>query len=93
MTTAVLEAKRSSTPPLSTSAEFVAAAGNATVTMGERFHLYDVIADAGSVTTGELAQKSGTPLWFVEGWLYAQVSAGYVAYEAVPGLYSLSCAL
>jgi hypothetical protein len=92
MTTAVLENTRKM-PPLSTSAEFVAAAGKATVSMGERFHLYDVMAEAGSITTEALASKTDTPMWFVEGWLYAQVSAGYVTYDAANGLYSLSCPL
>ena len=91
MTTATLP--RTSAPELSMSGEFVAAAGTATVGMGERFHLYEAMADAGSITITELADATDTPLWFVEGWLYAQVKAGYVTFDANTDRYSLFCRL
>lgn len=92
MTTATLPRSGAATE-LSMSGEFVAAAGTATVAMGERFHLYEAMAEAESVSITELADATDTPLWFVEGWLYAQVKAGYVAFDPITHRYSLFCSL
>lgn len=91
MTAAVLEKTDLSAPRLSTSSEFVAAAGQATVAMGERLNLYEQMGNGGSVTSVELALATRLPVWFTEGWLEAQVNAGYAVQETETGRYSLSC--
>lgn len=91
MTAPFLEKTDRAATRLSTSSEFVAAAGQATVAMGERLNLYEQMGNGESVTSIELALATNLPVWFTEGWLEAQVNAGYAVYEAETGRYSLSC--
>jgi predicted nicotinamide N-methyase len=88
MTTAILERP---SMKLSTSSEFVAAAGAATVGMGERLHLYNAMDRLETATAIELAMVSGSPVWFAEGWLRAQVNAGYAVQNPETERYSLFC--
>ena len=88
MTTAILERPELK---LSTSSEFVAAAGAATVGMGRRLHLYETLGRLGSASSVTLAAESGSPVWFIEGWLQAQLNADYATFDPDTNCYSLSC--
>ena len=91
MTSTVLEERRTDAPRLSSSGEFVAAAGAATVAMGERLGLYEIMGDFEGVSCGELALASKAPPWFIQGWLEAQFKAGFVVRDPDSELYALSC--
>jgi 2-polyprenyl-3-methyl-5-hydroxy-6-metoxy-1,4-benzoquinol methylase len=68
-------------------------AGSVTATMvffGDRLGLYQAIADAGTVTSSELAEKTGTAERYVRDWLVNQAAGGYIEYDATTGRYSLS---
>jgi SAM-dependent methyltransferase len=60
------------------------------VFIGDRLGLYQAIADAGSVTSEELAGRTGTAERYVRDWLVNQAAGGYVEYDAATGRYSLS---
>ena len=69
--------------------DFGATIGAALVNIGDRLGLYRAIAEAGSVTSTELAARSGTTERNVREWLAAQAAAGYVTYDG-DGRFSLS---
>ena len=91
-TMSVLTSERgASAPRLSTSGEFVAAAGAVTAGMGERLHLYETLDTLGSASSVELAAATCLPLWFIEGWLSAQAAGGYLAIDDRTRKYRLGC--
>src|SRR5438093_280030 len=51
------------------------------VFIGDRLGLYKAIAEAGSVTSGELAARSGAAERYVRDWLVNQAASGYVQYD------------
>ncbi|MEU1229101.1 class I SAM-dependent methyltransferase [Streptomyces sp. NPDC005828] len=55
-----------------------AAVRGLTVALGERLGLYEALAAHGPITAGDLAAKTGTNERYIEEWLHAQLSAGYV---------------
>lgn len=57
-----------------------AAAGN--VLIGDRLGFYRALADAGRMTSGELAAYTGTAERYVREWLPGQAASGYVSYDA-----------
>jgi len=57
--------------------------------MGDRLGWYRAMAGAGPLTSGELAERTGTAERYVREWLNAQAAGGYVAYEAGSGRYTL----
>src|SRR5689334_5828332 len=59
------------------------------VTIGDKLGLYQAMAAAGSVTSEELAARTGTVERCVREWLAAQAAAGYVDYDATTGRYVL----
>ena len=61
----------------------------ALVVMGDRLGLYRALAGAGTLTAGELAERTGTAERYVREWLNAQAAGGYVAYHPAEGRYSL----
>ena len=67
-----------------------AAAGAALVVVGDKLGLYRAIAEAGAVTSAELAQRTGTHERNVREWLAQQATAGYVEYDAAGGRYSMT---
>ena len=69
--------------------DFGATIGAALVNIGDRLGLYRAIAEAGPVTSTELAARTGTTERNVREWLAAQAAAGYVTYDG-DGRYSLS---
>jgi SAM-dependent methyltransferase len=59
------------------------------VAIGDKLGLYQAMAAAGSVTSAELAARTGTVERCVREWLAAQAAAGYVDYDATTGRYVL----
>jgi 2-polyprenyl-3-methyl-5-hydroxy-6-metoxy-1,4-benzoquinol methylase len=51
------------------------------VVIGDRLGLYRAMAGAGSLTSEELAAKTGTNERYVREWLGAQAAAGYITYD------------
>lgn len=51
------------------------------VVIGDRLGLYRAMAGAGSLTSDELAAKTGTHERYVREWLGAQVATGYIDYD------------
>jgi SAM-dependent methyltransferase len=60
------------------------------VLVGDKLGLYKALAEAGPVTSAELAAQTGTNERMVREWLAAQAASGYVAYDTEAELYSLS---
>ena len=61
----------------------------ALVVMGDRLGLYRAMADAGPLTSGEIAERAGTAERYVREWLNAQAAGGYIAYHPATERYSL----
>jgi SAM-dependent methyltransferase len=62
----------------------------ALVVIGDKLGLYRAMADAGAVTSSELAKRAGLAERYVREWLAANAASGYVSYDAAAGRYSLS---
>ena len=63
-------------------------AGN--VVIGDKLGLYRALAEAGPLTPGELAARTGTAERYVREWLPGQAASGYVTYEADTGCYLMT---
>ena len=59
------------------------------VVLGHRLGLYRAMAGAGPLSPAELAERTGTAERYVQEWLAAQASAGYLAYDPASGRFSL----
>jgi len=59
------------------------------VVIGDHLGLYKALA-TGSLSSGELAGKSGTDERYVREWLTSKGAGGYVTYDAEAGKFSLS---
>ena len=59
------------------------------ILIGDRLGLYKAMAGAGAMTSGELAEKTGTTERYVREWLAAQAAGGYVTYDAATGTFTL----
>jgi 2-polyprenyl-3-methyl-5-hydroxy-6-metoxy-1,4-benzoquinol methylase len=70
--------------------DFGAALSSSLVYIGQKLGLYKELAQAGSVTPAELAQKTSTNERYVREWLINQAASGYVDYDAASGRYSLA---
>ena len=66
-----------------------AAMSAALVLIGDRLGLYRAMADAGPLTSEELAQKTNTTERYIREWLAAQAAAGYLTYDARTKRYEL----
>jgi SAM-dependent methyltransferase len=64
------------------------ATGNTVI--GDRLGLYRALAEAGPMTSGELAAYTGTAERYVREWLPGQAASGNVSYHADSDQYSLS---
>lgn len=62
----------------------------ATVLLGYRLGLYGAMAEGGSLTDTELADRTGYHPRLVREWLGAQTVSGYCEYDPGTGRYSLS---
>src|ERR1700722_11033661 len=67
-----------------------AAAGATLVVVGDKLGLFRGIAEAGTVTSAELATRTGCAERYVREWLAQQAAAGYVEYDAAAGRYSMT---
>ncbi|MDE3134613.1 MAG: methyltransferase domain-containing protein [Acidobacteriota bacterium] len=69
--------------------EVGATLNTALVVLGDKLGLYRALAGAGWLTSGELAERTGTSERYVREWLANQAAGGYVAYDPEGGRYSL----
>ena len=69
--------------------DFGAILSGTLVAIGDKLGLYRAIADAGSVTSSQLAKATDTAERYVREWLAAQAASGYITYDG-GGRYSLS---
>ncbi|HWP93174.1 MAG TPA: class I SAM-dependent methyltransferase [Thermodesulfobacteriota bacterium] len=60
------------------------------VVIGDKLGLYKALANFGPLTSGELAEHTGTSERYVREWLRAQAAGGYVTYHPETDRYSLS---
>jgi DNA-binding IclR family transcriptional regulator len=63
--------------------------GSALVVIGDKLGLYDALAEAGPLSSADLAQRTGTSERYCREWLLAQAAGGYVEYDPTSGRYSL----
>jgi 2-polyprenyl-3-methyl-5-hydroxy-6-metoxy-1,4-benzoquinol methylase len=59
------------------------------ILIGDKLGLYKAMAGAGGLTSGELAERTGTNERYVREWLCAHAASGYVEYDAASGRYTL----
>src|SRR5687767_14928041 len=69
--------------------ELGATLGAALVVIGDRLGLFKAMADAGPVSSAELAQRTGTAERYVREWLNAQAAGGYLSYDPRTERYTL----
>ena len=69
--------------------ELGATVNAALVVMGDELGLYRAMNDAGGLTPGELAERTGTSERYVREWLNAQAAGGYVEYDPEHRRYTL----
>jgi SAM-dependent methyltransferase len=60
------------------------------VLIGDRLGLYRALAQYGSLTSNELAQRTGTSERYIREWLNANAASGYVDYLPQSGKYRLT---
>src|SRR5207244_11983068 len=70
--------------------DFGATLHASTVLVGEKLGLYKALAASGGMSPADLAGKTHTAQGYVRAWLSAQAAAGYVAYNAKTGTYSIT---
>src|SRR4029077_4519990 len=59
------------------------------IVLGDRLGLYKAMSGAGPLTSGELAQKTGTAERYIREWLNAQAAGGFVTYDPATKRYEL----
>lgn len=64
--------------------------GGVMVGLGARLGLYKAMADAGPLTSRELATRADCAERYVREWLGSQVAGGYLAYHAVSDTYEMT---
>ena len=64
----------------------------ALVVIGDKLGLYHAMAEASPLTSGELADSTGTSERYVREWLNNQAAGGYVRYEPESRRYTLPAA-
>jgi hypothetical protein len=69
--------------------DFGAIMSGTLVAVGDKLGLFKAIADAGSVTSADLAKRSGCAERYVREWLAAMAASGNITYEG-GGRYSLT---
>jgi len=69
--------------------EMGAAMNVALILLGDKLGLYKAMAEAGPLTSAELAAKTKTHERYVREWLAAQAAGGFVSYDAAGGEYTL----
>jgi hypothetical protein len=69
--------------------DFEAALHSALEEMGEKFGLYDIMAQSGPITPACLATQAGIPQRVAQVWLDSQAAENYLKHYATTGLYCL----
>jgi len=59
------------------------------IVAGDRLGLYRAMAGAGPISSGELAEKTGTAERYIREWLNAQAAGSYVTYDPATQKYEL----
>ncbi len=67
-----------------------AAASGALILIGDKLGLYRALAEAGPLTSAELAERTATAERYVREWLAAQAASGYLEYKADANTYSIT---
>lgn len=70
--------------------DFGAVFHGAMVVIGDKLGLYKAMAEAGSLSCAELAERTGTTERYVREWLAGQTAGGYVTYDSAADQYSLT---
>jgi 2-polyprenyl-3-methyl-5-hydroxy-6-metoxy-1,4-benzoquinol methylase len=70
--------------------DFGAALSSSLVYIGQKLGLYKALAEAGPVTSAQLAEKTSTTERYVREWLVNQAASGYVDYDKDTGRYSMA---
>jgi SAM-dependent methyltransferase len=63
---------------------------SAMAVIGDKLGLYKALAEAGPMTSAELAEKTGTTERYVREWLASQAAGGYASYDAATGRFFLT---
>jgi SAM-dependent methyltransferase len=58
--------------------------------IGDRLQIFKSLADAGAVTSAELAERTGLNERYLREWLGAMTAAKYIAYDSATSRYSMS---
>lgn len=66
-----------------------ASANAALILLGDQLGLYKAMHEAGPLTPGALAEKTGTHERYVREWLSAQAASGYVTYDPADASFTL----
>jgi hypothetical protein len=69
--------------------EMGAAINAALILIGDKLGLYKGMANAGPLTSDELAKKTGLSERYVREWLSAQAAGGFITYDAATGQFTL----
>ncbi|MDF2998742.1 MAG: Methyltransferase type 12 [Xanthobacteraceae bacterium] len=64
--------------------------GGVMVSLGNRLGLYKAMAEAGPLSSREVAGRAGCAERYVREWLGSQVAGGYVTYHAISDTYELT---
>jgi hypothetical protein len=64
--------------------------GGVMVSLGHRLGLYKAMAEAGPLTSRNLANRAGCAERYVREWLGSQVAGGYATYHAISNTYELT---
>src|SRR5271168_2002597 len=57
--------------------------------IGDRLGIFSALAEAGSVTSAQLAERTGLSERYLREWLGAMTAAGYVNYDASAKTYAM----
>ncbi len=57
--------------------------------IGDRLGIFKAVADAGAVTSAELAERTGLSERYLREWLSAMAAAGYLLYDAAAKKFSM----
>jgi 2-polyprenyl-3-methyl-5-hydroxy-6-metoxy-1,4-benzoquinol methylase len=63
---------------------------SAMAVIGDKLGLYKAMAEAGPITSDELAKRTGTTERYVREWLASQAAGGYASYDAAAGRFFLT---
>jgi SAM-dependent methyltransferase len=70
--------------------DFGATFHSAMAVIGDKLGLYKALAQAGPLTSQQLAEHTGTAERYVREWLASQAAGGYVSYDAATEKFSLT---